>query len=337
MKRLHQPNRLNKFYVIILLLLMVCNPAKAYDACVDGIYYNVNPNDKSADVTYAIDIDKDEIGSYYGIINIPSTINYMGVVYNVISIGKRTFYNCSKVTGINIPESITYIGEEAFRGASSLKSLSIPNSVITIGDYCFYDCSGLESITLPSDLTYIPKKMFNHCYSLASLVIPNGVTSIEEQAMRYCESLTTIVIPDKVTTIGGQALKSCVELTSVTIGKSVSYMGHYIFRDCCNLKDVYCYAEEIETIEEGIFMNVDLSNATLHVLSQSVNWYKEAEQWKEFGNIVALTNNDPQPTRIKEIPNEDNRVNHYYDLNGRLIEKPQKGLYIFNGKKMLAK
>ena len=214
MKRLHQPNRLNKFYVIILLLLMVCNPAKAYDACVDGIYYNVNPNDKSADVTYAIDIDKDEIGSYYGIINIPSTINYMGVVYNVISIGKRTFYNCSKVTGINIPESITYIS----------------------------------------------KKLFNHCNSLASLVIPNGVTSIEEQAMRYCESLTTIVIPDKVTTIGGQAFKSCVELTSVTIGKSVSYMGHYIFRDCCKLKDVYCYAEEIETIEEGLFMNVDLSN-----------------------------------------------------------------------------
>lgn len=63
------------------------------------------------------------------------------------SIGERTFYGCSGLTSIEIPNSVTSIGNSAFSGCSSLVSLTIPNSVTSIGGSAFSGCSGLASVT----------------------------------------------------------------------------------------------------------------------------------------------------------------------------------------------
>lgn len=58
---------------------------------------------------------------------IPSTIGYNGVTYNVTSIGNYTFYGCSSLTSINIPESVTSIGNSTFTDCRSLSSISSLN------------------------------------------------------------------------------------------------------------------------------------------------------------------------------------------------------------------
>ena len=45
-----------------------------------------------------------------------------------------TFYNCSSLESVIIPESVKKIGNEAFEGCTSLKSIIIPESVKKIGD-----------------------------------------------------------------------------------------------------------------------------------------------------------------------------------------------------------
>ena len=40
-------------------------------------------------------------------------------------------------------------------------------------------------------------------------------------------------------------------------------------------------------------------------------------------------------TEIEEITIEKAENNNYYDLQGRRVEKPTKGLYIVNGKKVI--
>ena len=76
---------------------------------------------------------------------------------------------------------------------------------------------------------------------------------------------------------------------------------------------------------------------TLHVLDGSVNAYRQKKPWTDFKNIVALTNDDPQPTGIQVIDASDNDKDTIYDLNGRRLEQPSKGIYIKKGKKFIVK
>ncbi|MBO7068355.1 MAG: leucine-rich repeat domain-containing protein [Bacteroidaceae bacterium] len=143
-----------QFLLLILMLLPIV--ASAYDAKINGIYYNFSEDE--AEVTY----QKYEgypiyeyISDYSGFVIIPSTVTYNDKTYSVSGIGNFAFDGCSSLTSVTIPNSMTIIGNRAFSGCSSLTSISIPNSVTSIGEAAFSDCSGLTSITIPNSVTII--------------------------------------------------------------------------------------------------------------------------------------------------------------------------------------
>ena len=47
---------------------------------------------------------------------IPAIVTYQGITYDVTSIGERAFWDCSSLTSITIPNSVTSIGNFAFYG-----------------------------------------------------------------------------------------------------------------------------------------------------------------------------------------------------------------------------
>ena len=63
------------------------------------------------------------------------------------SIGPGAFMDCSSLTSVEIPSSVTSIGAEAFLFCSSLTSVEIPASVTSIGCKAFYLCPKLTSVT----------------------------------------------------------------------------------------------------------------------------------------------------------------------------------------------
>jgi len=85
----------------------------------------------------------------------------------------------------------------------------------------------------------------------------------------------------------------------------VTSIGSGAFSYCSNLEDVYCYADTVPSIGtdafKDTFKDTYVNNATLHVPDASVDAYKAAEQWKEFGTFVGLSGNQPstQPTTQK--------------------------------------
>ena len=85
------------------------------------------------------------------------------------------------------------------------------------------------------------------------------------------------------------------------------------------------------------FEGANIEYATLHVPDTSVNAYSQAEPWKNFKEIVALTDSDPKPTGINAVEASVNDKGTIYDLNGRRIEQPTKGVYIKNGKKYVVR
>ena len=84
-------------------------------------------------------------GAAEGAVVIPDEIAGLPVT----SIGQATFFSCSRLTSITIPNGVTSIGEWAFSGCESLSSITIPESVTAIGDFAFAECKSLTSVTIP--------------------------------------------------------------------------------------------------------------------------------------------------------------------------------------------
>ena len=166
-----------RFFILMMTLLPLA--AKAYDAKVDGIFYNLSGTE--AEVTYK----KEGKQSYSGVVTIPSSITYKGKTYNVTSIGSNAFNGCVDLTSVTIPNSVTSIEKKAFYNCSSLASVTIPNSVTSIRDWAFFKCSGLASVDIPNSVKDIGIGAFG-CSGLKSITIPNSLTSVGVAAFEGC-------------------------------------------------------------------------------------------------------------------------------------------------------
>ncbi len=167
-------------------------------------------------------------GTYYSITGIGTVTDTKIVIpatYNnlpVKSIGDKAFRDCSSLTEIAIPDSVTTIGEFAFYYCSSLMEINIPDSVTTIGECAFSNCSRLTSVTIGNSVTTIWGGAFRDCSSLTEINIPDSVTLIGHYAFRDCSSLTSVTIGNSVTTIWGYAFSYCSKLTSITVAENNS-------------------------------------------------------------------------------------------------------------------
>ncbi len=216
---------------------------------IDGIYYNLIEKAKVAEVTSHPNIYND----YTGDIFIPEKVTYNDVEYRVEVIGNNAFQNCSRLTSITIPNSVTSIGNHTFEGCSGLTSITIPNSVTSIGTWAFQDCTHLTSITIPNSVTSIGSSAFYRCSGLTSITIPNNMTSIGNQVFAGCKSLTSITIPNSVTTICGGAFSSCSALISITIPNSVTSIEWEAFQYCSSLSSI-TIPNSVKNIEQRAFM-----------------------------------------------------------------------------------
>lgn len=268
-----------------------------------------------------------------------------------------SFYNCSCFTSVEIPSSVTSIGQYAFKGCEGLTSVVIPNSVTNIGMCVFRDCINLTSVKFSNSITSIAYHGFSGCSSLTSVKIPNSVTTIEDYAFGYCDNLASIEIPNSVTSIGTYAFASC-SVTNIDIPNSVEYVQRYAFNNCTNLKKVYIsssikvigdYAfakcgniSEVKigsnetttiTASSNIFSDI-YSKAALYVPLGCKNKYEGISPWNKFHNIVEMDYTDIDEIKFED---ENGKKKNIYDLNGRVVVNPTRGIHIIDGKKVMIK
>lgn len=223
-----------------------------------------------------------------GTLVIPETVYNYILPYTVVQLGDRSFYGCTGLTYIDIPNSVTSIGKYAFEQCLSLTRVKMPNSVTEIGDYAFNNCYRLTNIDVPNSVTSIGESAFGKCLSLTRVNIPDSVTEIGKAAFYNCSSLTSVDIPNSVTSIRDNTFASCSALTCVKLGNSLESLCYKAFGDCENITELYSYSEIPPVCGGYAFYGIDKETCILYVPVQSLGKYKSANQWKEFYIIKAI-------------------------------------------------
>jgi hypothetical protein len=100
----------------------------------------------------------------------PAGLTGSYVIPNTVQIvGAGAFQDCTNLSGIFFPASVTNLADQAFDGCSRLKSVTIPNSVISIGDETFAGCTSLTNLSFGTGVASLEGDAFEGCTNLAAL------------------------------------------------------------------------------------------------------------------------------------------------------------------------
>ena len=264
------------------LILSLCAVADDSGSCGENVTYTYTEATKTLTIFGNGDMGFSSSGRPWE--NYRKEIEKVIIEEGVTSI--YGFDDCSRITSVVIPKSVTIIGNYAFDYCSALMSITIPIGVVSIGDDAFGGCKGLTSVVveegnlvfdsrencnaiiettsnslivgcrttvIPNSVTSIGEKAFNGCTGLTSIAIPSSVTSIGDHAFDS-SGLISITIPNSVTSIGNYAFQGCNYLPSITIPNSVTTIGRWAFSRCNNLSSV-TIPPSVTSIESGAFDN----------------------------------------------------------------------------------
>ena len=177
---------MKKLLLFVLMLLPIVASADKSGKYGDNVYYTYN----SADHTLTIygegameSVDIGNISRPWGAYR--EGIHSLIIEDGVTTISGYAFYDCSGLTSVYIPQSVTEIGDGSMSGqfafgyCTSLTSVTIPSGVTCIGDEAFQGCSSLSTVISEIENPFaIDNSVFNGIPSNATLIVPKGKKSI---------------------------------------------------------------------------------------------------------------------------------------------------------------
>ncbi len=233
-------------------------------------------------------------------INLPSQLK---------TIKSSAFEGCSSLLSIQIPDTVTSIGERAFYDCVRMSSIELSTSsqLTTVGQWAFASCGRIEAIDLPSTVESVDATAFLGNLMLTQInvmggnesfvskdgvlfnryatelvaypmgksgdyIIPNSVLRINEYALAFSQlefidlanvvsigscafkgsMIESLVIKDTVTSIGTGAFSICPALSEVYIGKGIKSIGSNVFSGCSYLRQI-TIPKNIESLGYGAF------------------------------------------------------------------------------------
>ena len=123
--------KVNITYWLFVLISLVSTKVSAHDIEADAngvtIYYNWINNKTELAVSIRGTTYSEYKNEYSGNIVIPESVSYEGETYPVTSIGNSAFRDCSGLTSVSIPNSVTSIGEynQEIKGKTNVEIIPV--------------------------------------------------------------------------------------------------------------------------------------------------------------------------------------------------------------------
>ena len=218
-----------------------------------------------------------------------SKLENLTIGSGVTTIGEGAFYYCGGDEGVTetvvtMGSNVTTIGANAFKNCGKLKSVTLPSTLTTIGNEAFKN-TGLTSITIPASVTSIGDEAFQNCDNMTSIRIEDSGTALTMAGTRwerpFANYATTIYIGRNLT-LTGDNYPLLDGAASVEFGSKVTEISAPISGVLTSVKVPWLTPI---TIDEGIFNDTELENATLWVPGGTMDDYKAADGWKDFTNL----------------------------------------------------
>lgn len=201
--------------------------------------------------------------------------------------------------------------------------------------YRCYEGSSYEGVENDAYVVFVDKDL------TGTVVIPETVTKegvvytvtiIDENSFQD-RQISAIVLSDGMRRISEDAFSGCTNLTSVFIGKNIEYIGEDAFSGCDALRDFTILAVPPKVSR---YDPIDLelrAKITIHAPMEVLGFYWSDDPF--WGTFKAYDDMVNIPTAISTIKQQSLDGSRSYDLRGRQLTQPHKGIIIRNGRKYI--
>ena len=257
------------------------------------------------------------------------------------------FSECSTLTTLDVSNFDTKNVMEMsymFGSCTKLKTLDVSSfntQNVTDMNWMFSYCSALTTLDLSNfDTKNVTDMngMFSNCSALTTLDLSSFETqNVTDMSRMFkdCSALTTLDVSNFDTqnvTDMSRMFKGCRALTTLDLSsfetQNVTDMSR-MFKDCSALTTIYASDKFVTTAcEEAENMFAECANLVGAIP------YDENKVGKEMANYTTGYFTDKAATGIDAPTVSDDTAAEYYDLQGRRLNAPQKGVNIVKrGKK----
>ena len=278
----------------------------------------------------------------------------------VTSIGYAAFLGCEYLASVTIPASVETIDNYAFSLCTGLTSITIPNSVTSIGKEAFSQCEGLATVTLNSNPKIGADAFKNYTNPNPTVTMNLMANSADEKYWMTFYNENYNFQADANTQVFKAALSDTkVSLTELTTDKIVNKDNAVLLKSTASPIVMTLTSTNSENVFTGNALNgvSDPAGKTddgkMYVLNYTaangVGFYKLATGSKLGVGKAYLSYSGGGASNFFGLDDDgttgidngqwtiDNSDKVFYDLNGRRVMNPTKGIYIVNGKKVLLK
>lgn len=255
------------------------------------------------------------------------SINLPGGTYGIKSLGEATFYNCTALQSLDIPEGVTSIGDNAITNCGQLKTLTIPSTVETLGASNISYCQNLETLNMPNSTLTLGLGRLTQDFKLTTINHPNYFVSNyilyhKEINSETGEEVKTLLgsygsgpsgdftFPEgiTITAISNNMFKACTNMTSITIPETVTTIGDNAFYQCSKLTSIVI-PDSVTSIGTQAFYNCQ-NLESVHLPNSLISMGDKA-----FGHCSKLISSGIEwPTNPSQIAFGTNVFEYCYAL-----------------------